>query len=85
MCVPIYSNCNNVKLQNDSVTLTFEVGKWFLDATHHLDDWQTFVPSYFKIPQCMKLQSGHKLSGDTQKDGQTVQLHYAFLRGHKNP
>jgi hypothetical protein len=25
MFVPIYSNCDNVKLQNDSVTLTFEV------------------------------------------------------------
>jgi hypothetical protein len=37
MCVPIYSNCDNVKLQNDTVTFTFEVGTWFLDATHHLD------------------------------------------------
>jgi hypothetical protein len=37
MCVPIYCNCDNVKLQNDSVTLTFEVGTWFLDATHRLD------------------------------------------------
>jgi hypothetical protein len=37
MCVPIYSNWDNVKLQNDSVTLTFEVGRWFLDATHSLD------------------------------------------------
>jgi hypothetical protein len=36
MCVPIYSNCDNVKLQNDSVTLTFDVGTWFLDATHCL-------------------------------------------------
>jgi hypothetical protein len=37
MCVPIYSNCDNVKLQNDSVTFTFEVGTWFLNATHRLD------------------------------------------------
>jgi hypothetical protein len=37
MCVPIYSNCNNVKLQNDSVTLTFELGTWFLYGTHSLD------------------------------------------------
>jgi hypothetical protein len=37
MCVPIYSYCDNVKLQNDGVTLTFEVGTWFLDATHRLD------------------------------------------------
>jgi hypothetical protein len=37
MCVPIYSNCDNVKLQIVSVTLIFEVGTWFLDATHHLD------------------------------------------------
>jgi hypothetical protein len=36
MCVPIYSNCDNVKLQNDRVTLTFEVGTWFLDTTHCL-------------------------------------------------
>jgi hypothetical protein len=34
--VPIYSNCDNVKLQNDSVTLTFEVSMWFLDAAHRL-------------------------------------------------
>jgi hypothetical protein len=25
LCVPIYSNCDNVKLQNVSVTLTFEI------------------------------------------------------------
>jgi hypothetical protein len=37
LCVLIYSNCDNVKLQNVSVTLTFEVGTWFLDATHRLD------------------------------------------------
>jgi hypothetical protein len=37
MCVPINSNCDNVKLQNVSLPLTFEVGKWFFDATHHLD------------------------------------------------
>jgi hypothetical protein len=37
LCVPIYSNCDYMKLQNDSVTLTFETGTWFLDATHCLD------------------------------------------------
>jgi hypothetical protein len=37
MCVPIYSICDNVKLQNDSVTLTFEIGTWFLDVTHRFD------------------------------------------------
>jgi hypothetical protein len=37
MCVPIYSNCDNVKLQNDSVALTFEVGTWFVDAAQRLD------------------------------------------------
>jgi hypothetical protein len=36
MCVPIYSECDNLKVQNDSVTLTFEVGTWFLDETHRL-------------------------------------------------
>jgi hypothetical protein len=73
MCVPIYSNCDNVKLQNDSVTLTFEKGMWFLDATHRLDgDWETFMPSYFKIPQGVtKLQSRHEWSWDAQTDEQT--------------
>jgi hypothetical protein len=40
LCVPIYSYCDNVKLQNDSVTLTFKVGTLFLDATqccHEID------------------------------------------------
>jgi hypothetical protein len=37
ICIPIYSNCDNVKLQNDSVTLIFEVGTWFLNATNRLD------------------------------------------------
>jgi hypothetical protein len=37
LCVPINSNCDNVKLQNVSVTLTFEVGMWFLDSTYRLD------------------------------------------------
>jgi hypothetical protein len=37
MYVPINSYCNNMKLQNVSVTLTSEIGSWFLDATHRLD------------------------------------------------
>jgi hypothetical protein len=37
MCIPINSNCDNLKLKNVSMTLTFEVGTWFLDATHGLD------------------------------------------------
>jgi hypothetical protein len=37
LCVPINFNCDNVKLQNVSVTLSFEVGTWFLDATHRFD------------------------------------------------
>jgi hypothetical protein len=37
VCVPIYSNCDYVNLQHDSVTLTFEAGTWFLDATDCLD------------------------------------------------
>jgi hypothetical protein len=52
MCVPIYSNCDNVKLQNDSMTLTFEVGTWFFDVTHRLDVVDICAMSYFKIPQC---------------------------------
>jgi hypothetical protein len=37
MSLAINSNCDNVNLQNISVTLTFDVGTWFLDATHRLD------------------------------------------------
>jgi hypothetical protein len=37
MCVPKNSYCDKVKLQNVSVTSTFEVGTWFLDATHRQD------------------------------------------------
>jgi hypothetical protein len=37
MRVPIYCNCDNVKLQNDRMTLTVEVGTRFLDATQRLD------------------------------------------------
>jgi hypothetical protein len=61
MCVPIYSNCDNVKLQNDNVTLTFEEGTRFLDATHRLDVVDICAKFFFKIPQCMTtLQSGHE-------------------------
>jgi hypothetical protein len=35
LCVLIHSYCDNVKLQN--VTLTVEKGTLFLDATHRLD------------------------------------------------
>jgi hypothetical protein len=31
------NSCDNVKLQNVSVTLTFEVRTWFFDASHCLD------------------------------------------------
>jgi hypothetical protein len=37
MCVPMNSNCDNVKLQNVSMTLTFEVRTWLLNVTHRLD------------------------------------------------
>jgi hypothetical protein len=37
MCVPINSYCYEVKLQNVSVTMTFEIGTWILGATHRLD------------------------------------------------
>jgi hypothetical protein len=37
MCVPINSNCDNVKLQYVSLTLTSELGARFFDATHRLD------------------------------------------------
>jgi hypothetical protein len=37
MCVPSNSNCENVNFQTVSVTLTFEVGTWVLDATRRLD------------------------------------------------
>jgi hypothetical protein len=32
LCVPINSNCDNVKLQNGSVTLTFEGGDVILGS-----------------------------------------------------
>jgi hypothetical protein len=51
-CVHIYSNCDNVKLQNDSATLTFEVGMWFLDV---IDICAICIPQYMT-----KLQSGHE-------------------------
>jgi hypothetical protein len=35
-CVYLFTLIDNVKFQNDSVTLTFEVGTWFLDTTHRL-------------------------------------------------
>jgi hypothetical protein len=70
LCVPIISNCDIVNLQNISVTLTFKKGcsSW---TRHNIVMWQTFVHSYFKIPQCWtRLQSGHDccVSGDGQKD-----------------
>jgi hypothetical protein len=37
LCEHINTNCDNVKHQNVSLTLTFEVGMWFLNATHRLD------------------------------------------------
>jgi hypothetical protein len=33
MCMPIFSNCDSVNLHYISVTLTFEEGTWFFDAT----------------------------------------------------
>jgi hypothetical protein len=60
MCVPINSNCDHVKLQNVSVTLTFKVGKWFLNATHCFDVVDIFA-KLFQNPKFMtKLQSGHE-------------------------
>jgi hypothetical protein len=54
--ININSNCDNVKLQNDSVTLTFEVGTQFLDMTHFLD-MVDICAMLFQNPQCMtKLQ-----------------------------
>jgi hypothetical protein len=36
MCVPNIANCYSVNLKNlRSVTLTFEEGTWFLEATQH--------------------------------------------------
>jgi hypothetical protein len=35
--VPINSYCDKVKLLNGSVTLTFEVGTYFLDVAHRPD------------------------------------------------
>jgi hypothetical protein len=72
MCVPIYSNCDNVKLQNDSMTLTFEVRMWFYNATRYLDVVD-ICAKLFKIPQCLtKLQSGTQMKWDRQTDGAII-------------
>jgi hypothetical protein len=87
-CVYLFTlNCNNVKFQNDSVTLTFEVGTWFLNATHHLDVVDICAklfhnPSiYDKVTVLTQIKWGRT---DEQMDGQTVRLYYASLWGHKN-
>jgi hypothetical protein len=80
LCVPISSYCDNVKLQNDSVTLTFEVGMWFFDATHCLDVVDICAklfqnPSiYDKVTVRTRIKCG-------RIDRQIVQLYYASLRG----
>jgi hypothetical protein len=76
MCVPIFSHWDNVKLQNDSVTLTFEVGMWFLDATHRLDvvDRLFLNPSmYDKVKVRTWIKWG-------RTDGQMMRLYYASFR-----
>jgi hypothetical protein len=76
-CVPIYSNWDNVKLQNDSVTLTFEVGMWFLDVTHRLDVVDICAklfqnPSMFdKVTVLTQMKRGRT---DGQMDGQMVRF-----------
>jgi hypothetical protein len=83
MCVPIYSNCDKVKLQNYSVTLTFEVRTWFLDATYRLDVVHICAklfqnPSmYDKVTVWTQMKWAHT-------DGRTVRLYYASLREHNN-
>jgi hypothetical protein len=75
MCVPFISNCDNVKLQNDSVTLTFEVGTSFLDATHCLDVVDIYAklfqnPSvYDKVTVRTRLKWGRT---DKQKDSAII-------------
>jgi hypothetical protein len=71
MCVPINSICDNVKLQNVSVTLTFVVGTLFLDETHCLDVVD-ICANLFQNPSMYELQSGHKLRGDAQTDRRCI-------------
>jgi hypothetical protein len=63
MCVPIISNCDSANFQNISVTLTFEEGTWFLDASQRCN----VIDICAQVPQNMtKLQSAHDCceSGD---------------------
>jgi hypothetical protein len=75
MYVPIYSNCDNAKLQNDSVTLIFKVGTWFFDATHRLDVVDICAKLILK-----SLNVWQSYSPDTNEVGQTDVLTKWYLR-----
>jgi hypothetical protein len=82
MCVHIYSKCDNVKLQNDSVTLTFEVGMWFLDATHHLDEVD-ICAKLFKNPSMYYKVTGRTRNKWGRTDGRTDGAIILCLPSHK--
>jgi hypothetical protein len=70
LCIPINSYCDNVKLQNVSVTLTFDVGTSFLDATHCLDHKVT-----------VRTQWRRNAQTDRQTDGRFCDFN--IIRGNK--
>jgi hypothetical protein len=84
MCVPINSYCNNVKLQNVSVTMTFEVGTWFLDETHR-HDGVDICAMLFQNPSMddkvtVRTQMKWGAQTDRQTDRRKVRFLYAALR-----
>jgi hypothetical protein len=76
-CVPINSNCDNVKLKYDSVTLTCKVWTWFLNAKHRLDVVDIYA-KLFQNPSMydkLKVRTRVKLGRtDGHTDRQTVRL-----------
>jgi hypothetical protein len=47
VCVRINSNCDTVKIQNVSVTLTLQVGTWSLDVTHQFHMVDIYAKLFF--------------------------------------
>jgi hypothetical protein len=87
MCVTICSNCHNVKLQNDSVTLTFKVGTWYLKATHRLYVRYICAKLFQNLTMYDKVtvQTRMKWRRTERQDGRkNLRLHDASLRGHNN-
>jgi hypothetical protein len=65
-------------LQNESVTLTFEVGTWFLDAIHRRLD---LVDICAKLFHNTSMYDKVTVRTRMKWDRLTVQLYYASLQG----